>query len=166
MQKRTKWILMIVAAVLALVVLVPAVGLGVELAASQIRSSKPVNYYADAWGIAFPESAKETYSLQTEGRDRWEYSVYTVDPGDDAAFAEYVDAPIDATALENLTAILDDVQVPQSERPDLEQAYIWQHFGKNESLLGDLPNVDKYTDNLYVLYNAKTHTVYTFITHI
>ena len=58
------------------------------------------------------------------------------------------------------------MQVPQSERPDLEQAYIGKHFGKDESLMGDLPNVDKYTDNLYVLYNAKTHTVYTFITHI
>lgn len=165
MQKRTKQIWIAAAVILALVVLIPVVGLGVDLAISQIRSSKPANYYADAWGIEFPESAKKTDSLQTEGRDWWAYAVYSVDAGDDAAFAAYADTPIDADTLDRLTAILDRVQVPQADRPDLERAYLWQHFGENESLLGGTSNADKYMDNLYVLYDRETHTVYTFISH-
>ncbi len=174
MTKTKKYILTAVI-VLAAVALIPIIGLGIDLAKTAVRDSKPVRFYADAWNIQFPESAKETYSLSTGGRDAWSYSVYTVDPDDDAAFAEYSKDPIDEHTLAKMTKILDRVQVPKEQRPNLEQTYQWAHIGENKvpvSLISEtvtnLPSeafdsVESYFDNLYVLYDAQTNTVYTLI---
>lgn len=168
MQKKTKIILAVVAGVLAVAVLIPVVVLGVGAVQYRIRYSKPANYYADSWNIAFPESAKEAYALNTGGRDWWEYSIYTIDSGDDAAFSGYSTGLPEALAIENMTEILEVVQVPQEQRPDLTKSYKWMHVGKNEvplpmaEILGEKY---RYMDNLYVLYDEQTNTVHTFISH-
>ncbi|MGN0520931.1 MAG: hypothetical protein ACI4LB_09370 [Candidatus Fimenecus sp.] len=162
MQKKTKIIIGIVAAVVAVVVLIPGVVFGVEALKTVIRDSAPANYYMDAWGIAFPESAKETYSCKTDGRDWCGYNIYTIEPEDDAAFADYATDPIEPKELEKMTAILDRVQVPEEQRPNLEQVNQWKHFGENESLVSV---EDIYMDNLYVLYDRQSYTVYTLISH-
>lgn len=168
MNKKVKYSLIAVAAVLAVAVLIPVVGLGVEIIKDQIRYSKPADFYADAWNIAFPESAKKTYSRSTGGRDSWSYSVYTIDTGDDAAFADYSAESMKEIMVENMREILDRVQVPQEQRPDLTKAYKWMHIGKNEvpsSIAEKVGEKYRYMDNLYVLYDAQTDTVYTFIRH-
>lgn len=162
MQKRTKRILGIVAAAVAIVLLIPALGIGIDFLKSAIRDSKPANYYLDTWRIEFPKSAKETYSCKTDGRDWWGYNIYTIEPEDDAAFADYATNPIEPKELKKMTAILDRVQVPEEQRPNLEQVDQWKHFGENESLVSA---EDIYMDNLYVLYDRQSHTVYTLISH-
>lgn len=161
MAKKTKIILGVIAAVLALIVFIPAIGLGADLLITQIRFSKPANYYAEAWEIAFPETAKEMYSKKSDGRDWDSYSVYKAEPDDDTAFTGYVNGVLPSDDRENITEILDSVQVPNSQRPDLECTYEWKHFGENVSLV--LPG--EYMDNLYVLYNRQDNTVYTVISH-
>ena len=172
---KTKKYILAAVGVLAAIALIPVIGLGIDLAKTAVCDSKPAGFYADAWNIKFPESAKETYSLSTGGRDSWSYSVYTVEPDDDAAFADYSEDPIDEHTLEKMTEILDRVQVPKEQRPNLEQTYQWAHIGENEvpvSLVSEtvtnLPSeafdsVEPYFDNLYVLYDAQTNTVYTLI---
>lgn len=71
MQKKPKMILGVVAAAVAIAVLIPVVGFGMDFLKSAIRDSKPASYYLDAWGVPFPESLQETYSRKTEGRDWW-----------------------------------------------------------------------------------------------
>lgn len=168
MNKKVKIVLIVVAVALAVAVLVPVVGIGVGIVKDRIRYSKPANLYADTWNIVFPESAKESYSLSTGGRDSWSYSVYTVASGDDAAFADYSAEPMKEIMVENMREILDRVQVPQEQRPDLTKAYKWMHIGKNEvpsSIAEKVGEKYRYMDNLYVLYDAQTDTVYTFIRH-
>lgn len=168
MNKKVKIVLIIVAVALAIAVLVPVVGIGVEIVKDQIRYSKPSNLYADTWNIAFPESAKETYSLSTGGRDSWSYSVYTIDVGDDAAFADCSAEPMQEIMVENMQAILERVQVPQEQRPDLTKSYKWMHIGENEvpsPIAEKIGEKYKYMDNLYVLYDKQTNMVYTFISH-
>lgn len=154
MQKKTKIIIGIVAAV----VLILGSVFCIEVLKTAIRDSVPANYYREAWGIAFPESAKETYSRKTEGRDWCGYYIYTVDSGDDAAFAEYETNPLTPETCERLTEILDYVQVPEAQRPDLQKPYPWTRVMQN-------PPTEYANDNLYVLYDEKTNTVYTFISH-
>lgn len=169
MSKKVKYSLIAVAAVLAVAILIPVVGLGVGAVKDRIRYSKPANFYADAWNIAFPESAKETYSLSTGGRDSWSYSVYTVAPGDNAAFADYSAEPPEEIILENMREILDRVQVPQEQRLDLTKPYKWMHIGENEAPNATVEKIEekyRYMDNLYVLYDEQTDTVYTLIRHI
>lgn len=137
MKKSTKIILAILAAALALAVLVPVVGIGFGIVKDQIRYSKPANYYADAWNTTFPESAKETYYLSTGGRDFWACGSYTVDPGDDAAFADCLEAPLSEKALKNITALLDDVQAPQEDRPDLEKTYRWKCVSEDGDMIAE-----------------------------
>lgn len=168
MHKKVKYSLITIAAVLAVAVLIPVVGIGVEIVKDQMRYSKPANFYADAWNIAFPESAKETYSLSTGGRDSWSYRVYTVDPEDDAAFSDYASEPPKEMIVENMREILDRVQVPQEQRPDWTKSYQWMHIGKNEvpsPIAEKLDEKYKYMDDLYVLYDAQADTVYTLIRH-
>ncbi|MGN0571667.1 MAG: hypothetical protein ACI4K9_05765 [Candidatus Fimenecus sp.] len=164
MQKKTKIILGIVAAVVAIVLFLPPVGFGIDLLKSAIRDSKPANYYADAWNLAFPESAKKTYTRSTGGRDWWRYSIYTIDPGDDAAFADCLDAPFDEETLGRITKHLDEVQVPQDQRPDLERTYRWKRVTENGRLIAEDPH-DLYGDSMYVLYDKQNNTVYTLIRH-
>lgn len=169
MNRKVKYSLIAVAAVLAVAILIPVVGLGVGAVKDRIRYSKPANFYADAWNIAFPESAKETYSLSTGGRDSWSYSVYTVAPGDNAAFADYSAEPPEEIILENMREILDRVQVPQEQRLDLTKPYKWMHIGENEVPNATVEKIEekyRYMDNLYVLYDEQTDTVYTLIRHI
>lgn len=168
MNKKVKIVLIVVAVALAVAVLVPVVGIGVGIVKDRIRYSKPANLYADTWNIAFPESAKETYSLSTGGRDSWSYRVYTVDPGENAAFSDYSSEPPKEMIVENMREILDRVQVPQEQRPDLTKSYKWIHIGKNEvpsPIAEKLDEKYKYMDDLYVLYDAQTDTVYTLIRH-
>lgn len=159
--KKTKIILGVIVVILALIVFIPAIGLGADLLIAQIRFSKPANYYAEAWEIAFPETAKEMYSKKSDGRDWDSYSVYKAEPDDDTAFTDYVNGVLPSDDQENITEILDSVQVPDSQRPDWECTYEWKHFGENVSLV--LPG--EYMDNLYVLYNRQDNTVYTIISH-
>lgn len=161
MAKKTKIILGVIVVILALIVFIPAIGLGADLLIAQIRFSKPANYYAEAWEIAFPETAKEMYSKKSDGRDWDSYSVYKAEPDDDTAFTDYVNGVLPSDDQENITEILDSVQVPDSQRPDWECTYEWKHFGENVSLV--LPG--EYMDNLYVLYNRQDNTVYTIISH-
>ncbi|MGN0556157.1 MAG: hypothetical protein ACI4LI_09720 [Candidatus Fimenecus sp.] len=154
MQKKTKIIIGIVAAV----VLILGSVFGIEALKTAIRDSVPANYYREAWGIAFPESAKETYSCKTDGRDWWEYCIYTIDVGDDAAFAEYETNALAPETRERLTEILDHVQVPEAQRPNLQKSYPWIRVMQN-------PPTEYANDNLYVLYDEQTNTVYTFISH-
>lgn len=168
MSKKVKYSLIAVAVVLAVAVLIPVVGIGVGMVKGQIRDAKPANFYADAWDITFPESAKETYSLSTGGRDSWSYKVYTVDSGDDAAFSDYASEPPKEMIVESMREILDRVQVPQEQRPDLTKSYKWIHIGKNEvpsPIAEKLDEKYKYMDDLYVLYDAQTDTVYTLTRH-
>lgn len=158
MQKKTKIVIGIVAAIVAVVVLIPGTVFGIEVLKTAIRDSVPANYYMEAWGIAFPESAKETYSCKTDGRDWWEYCIYTVDLGDDAAFAEYETNAFPPETCERLTEILDYVQVAEEQRPDLQKPYPWTRVMQN-------PPTEYANENLYVLYDEKTNTVYTFISH-
>ncbi len=70
--------------------------------------------------------------------------------------------------VENMREILDRVQVPQEQRPDLTKSYQWMHIGKNEvpsPIAEKLDEKYKYMDDLYVLYDAQTDTVYTLIRH-
>lgn len=169
MSKKVKYSLIAVAAVLLLVILIPAIGLGAEIVKDKIRYTKPANYYADAWNIEFPESAKETYSLSTDGRDWWDYSVYTIDSEENAVFATYSAEPLTEATLEALTEILDYVQVPQEERPDFTKTYKWLHIGENplpDFIADKFSEKYQYNDNLYVLYDEQTNTVYTFTRHI
>lgn len=168
MNKKVKIILIAVASILTIAILIPVVGLGVEIVKDQIRYSKPANLYADTWNIAFPESAKEVYTCKTEGRDWWEYAVYTVDPGDNAAFADCSAEPMQEIMVENMQAILERVQVPQEQRPDLTKSYKWMHIGENEvpnPVAEKIGEKYKYMDNLYVLYDEQTNMVHTFISH-
>lgn len=168
MRKKVKYSLIAVAAILAIIILIPVVGLGVGTVKDRIRYAKPANFYADAWNIAFPESAKETYTCRTEGRDWWSYSVYAIDPDDNAAFAEYATEPLQELTVENMNEILDGVQVPQEQRPDWTKSYQWMHIGENEvpfPISEKLGEKYKYMDNLYVLYDKQTNTVYTLIRH-
>lgn len=113
MTKKVKYSLIVIAVVLAAVILIPVVGLGIELAKTAVRDSKPANYYADTWNIEFPESAKETYSLSTDGRDPWSYMVYTIDAEDDTVFADCQIGVLSEKALERITEHLEAVGVPE-----------------------------------------------------
>ena len=165
MHKKVKYSLIAIAAVLGVAVLIPVVGIGVEIVKDQMRYSKPANFYADAWNIAFPESAKETYSLSTGGRDSWSYRVYTVDPEDDAAFTDCQESVLSEKALERITEHLETVQVSEEQRPDLTKTYRWKRVSSGGSIIEE-NRYDSYADSMYVLYDEQTDTVYTFSFYI
>lgn len=165
MNKKVKYSLIAVAAVLAVAVLIPVVGLGVEIIKDQIRYSKPADFYADVWNIAFPESAKKTYSRSTGGRDSWSYSVYTIDTGDDAAFADCQEGSLSEKALERITKHLETVQVSEEQRPNLTKTYQWKRVSSGGGIIDESP-YDSYADSMYVLYDKQTDTVYTCEFHM
>ncbi len=150
--------------VAAAVILIPVVGLGIDLAKTAVRDSKPANFYADAWHIAFPESAKETYRLSTDGRDWWSYRVYTIDSEDDAAFADCQTGVLSEKAFGRITEHLETVGVPEEQRPNLTKIYRWKRVSSGGGIIEENP-YDSYGDSMYVLYDEQTNTVYTFIRH-
>ena len=163
MSKSKKYILAAVS-VLAVVALIPVIGLGIVLATTAVRDSKPANYYADTWNIKFPESAKEIYTLRTDGRDWDRFSIYMIAPGDDAALEDCLEVPIGEKTSERIMDFLEYVQVPTEMRPDLEKPYRWKCIREDGGTLEEI-QYDFYEDNMFVLYDEQTNTVYTLLSH-
>ncbi len=159
-MKKWKIVCIVLAVVVFLVLIVPAGWILGDIYLDTLHHiAKPESIYEERWDLDFPESIEEIYALDGERGftgDGTQYSVFTVEPADDAFFADFSDAPADEAFLSNFTSGLDQLQVPQEQRPDLERAYVWKFLGDSPSPVMD----GRYFDNLYLLWDADASTLY------
>lgn len=157
-----KWkIVCIVLAILVFLFFVLPVGwlLGEYFFDSLHHKAIPESIYEERWNLDFPEPIQETYELLGERGftgDGTQYSVFTVGNENDAFFADFSDAPADEAFLSGFTNGLNELQVPEEQRPNLEKAYQWKYFGKNQNPF----LTDRYFDNLYLIWDSNANTLY------
>lgn len=156
-----KWkIVCIVLAILVFLFLVVPVGwlLGDIFFDSLHHKAVPESIYEERWDLDFPDPIQETYELRGERGftgDGTRYAVFTVENENDGFFADFSDAPADETFLSDFTNGLNELQVPEEQRPNLEKAYQWKFFGMNQN-----PFDSRYFDNLYLIWDSNVNTLY------
>lgn len=129
MKKKTKITLIIGAAVLCVLLAVPAV----FFYAGVIQGPHSmVEIYEERWNIDLPDGIQEIYAAKSEKGftgDGTDYTVYTVENREDAFFSDFSENP-DEAFIEDFgeVAARNLKDVPQAQYPDWSKPYQWKRM--------------------------------------
>lgn len=123
MSRGKKLVIVLIAAVIG----APLLFFAGSLAYISLRYSGTGIYEAN-WGLAMPEGITELYRTDSGASflgDGYRYAVYDY-PEQDEEFDSLLNAGSDEYIGERFSEIADELDVPESERPDLGEDFSWR----------------------------------------
>ena len=123
MSRGKKLVIVLIAAVIG----APLLFFAGSLAYISLRYSGTGIYEAN-WGLAMPEGITELYRTDSGASfhgDGYRYAVYDY-PEPDGEFDSLLNAGADEYIGERFSEIADELDVPESERPDLDEDFSWR----------------------------------------